>query len=120
MLARSPALDDVDAGTMFCAASAPVRAVGLFRHRAATVMVVTTIYASSRRSLRTGPGVFADSHRTGGRPAIGGDALLLILRWRTTRFKGLAMVLRWACSSPGLPLPWFISSNWNLAFGVLY
>lgn len=105
------------------AASNPGAAVGLFRlscgHRDGGDHHLRRRDDVVQRDPRTGPGVFTDSHRTGGRPVGGGHAAA-DSAVANNKIQGLAMVRALGMLIAGLPcLPWFISSNWNLAFGVL-
>lgn len=122
-LAAFLVLDDVDAGTMTALRVTPVPLSVFFGYRAATVMVVTTIYVVATMSCSgiLEPGLVSSLIPIGlvaGLSAV--VTLLLILAVANNKIQGLAMVRALGMLIAGLPcLPWFISSNWNLAFGVL-
>lgn len=86
-------------------------------------MVVTTIYVVATMSCSgiLEPGLVSSLIPIGlvaGLSAV--VTLLLILAVANNKIQGLAMVRALGMLIAGLPcLPWFISSNWNLAFGVL-
>lgn len=94
-LAAFLVLDEVDAGTLTALRVTPVPLLTFFGYRAATVMVVTTVYVIATLSFSglLAPGLL--------------PALVVI---------GLLAGMLIA----GLPcLPWFIDSDWGLLFGVL-
>ncbi len=122
-LAAFLVLDEVDAGTLTALRVTPLPLSTFFAYRAATVLVVTTIYVIVTMS-------FSGLLRPGLVPALvpigllaGGSAvvtLLLIIALASNKIQGLAMVRALGMLIAGLPcLPWFIHSSWNLAFGVL-
>lgn len=123
-LAAFLVLDDVDAGTMTALRVTPVPLSVFFGYRAATVMVVTTIYVVATMSCSgiLEPGLVSSLIPIGlvaGLSAV--VTLLLILAVANNKIQGLAMVRALGMLIAGLPcLPWFISSNWNLAFGVYH
>ena len=116
-------LDEVDAGTLTALRVTPVPLSTFFAYRAATVLVVTTVYVVATMScsglLR--PGLLPELLPIGllaGLSAV--VTLLLIVAAAGNKIQGLAMVRALGMLIAGLPcLPWFIHSNWNLAFGVL-
>lgn len=94
-LAAFLVLDEVDAGTLTALRVTPLPLLTFFGYRAATVMVVTTVYVIATLSFSglLAPGLL--------------PALVVI---------GLLAGMLIA----GLPcLPWFIDSDWGLLFGVL-
>jgi fluoroquinolone transport system permease protein len=116
-------LDEVDAGTLTALRVTPLPLSTFFAYRAATVLVVTTVYVIATMS-------FSGLLRPGLVPALvpigllaGVSAvvtLLLITALASNKIQGLAMVRALGMLIAGLPcLPWFIRSPWNLAFGVL-
>jgi fluoroquinolone transport system permease protein len=122
-LAAFLVLDEVDAGTLPALRVTPVSLSTFFAYRAATVLVVTTVYVVVTMS-------FSGLLRPGLVPALvpigllaGLSAvvtLLLIIAMASNKIQGLAMVRALGMLIAGLPcLPWFIHSGWNLAFGVL-
>jgi fluoroquinolone transport system permease protein len=122
-LAAFLVLDEVDAGTLAALRVTPVSLSTFFAYRAATVLVVTTVYVVVTMS-------FSGLLRPGLVPALvpigllaGLSAvvtLLLIIAMASNKIQGLAMVRALGMLIAGLPcLPWFIHSGWNLAFGVL-
>jgi fluoroquinolone transport system permease protein len=116
-------LDEVDAGTLTALRVTPVPLSTLFVYRAATVMVVTTIYVIATLSFSgiLEPGLVPALIPIGllsGLSAI--VTLLLIVSVASNKIQGIAMVRVLGMLIAGLPcLPWFIHSGWNLAFGVL-
>ena len=122
-LASFLVLDEVDAGTLTALRVTPVPLSTFFAYRAATVMVVTTVYVVATMSFS---GILAP----GLQPALipigllaGLSAvvtLLLIVVRANNKIQGLAAVRELGMRIAGLPCPpWFIHSSWNLAFGVL-
>ncbi len=122
-LAAFLVLDEVDAGTLAALRVTPLPLSTFFAYRAATVLVVTTIYVIVTMS-------FSGLLRPGLVPALvpigllaGLSAvviLLVIIALANNKIQGLAMVRALGMLIAGLPcLPWFIHSSWNLAFGVL-
>ncbi len=116
-------LDEVDAGTMAALRVTPVSMSTFFAYRAATVMVVTTVYVVATMSLSgiLPPGlvgVLIPIGLVAGLSAV--VTLLLIVTLAGNKIQGIAMVRALGMLIAGLPcLPWFIDSPWNLAFGVL-
>jgi fluoroquinolone transport system permease protein len=116
-------LDEVDAGTLTALRVTPVALRDFFAYRAATVMVVTTVYVVATMSFSgiLKPGLVPTLIPIGllsGLSAV--VCLLLIVAVAGNKIQGLAMVRALGMLIAGLPcLPWFIDSAWNLAFGVL-
>lgn len=116
-------LDEVDAGTLTALQVTPVPLTVFFGYRAATVIVVTTLYVIATMSFSglLEPGLIPALIPIGflsGLSAVG--CLLLIVAVANNKIQGLAMVRALGMLIAGLPaLPWFIHSGWNLAFGVL-
>jgi fluoroquinolone transport system permease protein len=116
-------LDEVDARTLTALRVTPVPMSTFFAYRAATVMVVTTVYVVATMSLSgiLEPGLIPTLIPIGllaGLSAV--VCLLLILALASNKIQGLAAVRGLGMLIAGLPcLPWFIGSAWNLAFGVL-
>ena len=116
-------LDEVDAGTLTALRVTPVPLSTFFAYRAATVMVVTTVYVVATMSFSgiLAPGLIPALIPIGllaGLSAV--VTLLLIVAVASNKIQGLAMVRALGMLIAGLPcLPWFIDSAWNLAFGVL-
>lgn len=122
-LAAFLVLDEVDAGTLAALRVTPVPLSTFFAYRAATVLVLTTVYVVATMS-------FSGMLRPGLVPALlpigllaGLSAvvtLLLIIAMAGNKIQGVAMVRALGMLIAGLPcVPWFINSGWNLAFGVL-
>lgn len=122
-LAAFLVLEEIDAGTMAALRVTPVPVSMFFAYRAATVMIVTTIYVIGTMSFSRilQPGLIAVLVPIGllaGLSAI--VTLLLIVAVANNKIQGLAMVRALGMLIAGLPcLPWFIDSAWGLAFGVL-
>ncbi|BBX17238.1 fluoroquinolone transporter permease [Mycolicibacterium duvalii] len=122
-LAAFLVLDEVDAGTLTALRVTPVPLQVFFGYRAATVLVVTTVYvvATSASSGLLPMGLIPTMIPIGllaGLSAI--VTLLLIITVAGNKIQGLAMVRALGMLIAGLPcLPWFIDSAWHLAFGVL-
>ncbi|MFZ0835550.1 MAG: ABC transporter permease [Mycobacterium sp.] len=122
-LAAFLVLDEVDAGTLTALRVTPVPLSTFFAYRAATVVVVTTIYVVATMSFSgiLAPGLLGALVPIGvlaGLSAV--VTLLLILVMASNKIQGLAAVRALGMLIAGLPaLPWFIPSNWGLAFGVL-
>ncbi|WP_373693012.1 ABC transporter permease [[Mycobacterium] holstebronense] len=116
-------LDEVDAGTLTALRVTPVRLSVFFGYRVATVMVVTTAYVIATLSFSgiLQPGLVPSLIPIGlvaGLSAV--VTLLLILAMASNKIQGLAALRGLGMLIAGLPcLPWFIDSDWNLAFGVL-
>jgi fluoroquinolone transport system permease protein len=116
-------LDEMDAGTMTALRVTPVPLSTFFAYRAATVMVVTTIYVIATLSFSgiLEPGLLPALIPIGllsGLTAV--VCLLLIVVVANNKIQGIAMVRALGMLMAGLPaLPWFIDSAWHLAFGVL-
>ncbi|WP_297795351.1 ABC transporter permease [Mycobacterium sp.] len=116
-------LDEVDAGTLTALRVTPVPLWTFFAYRAATVLVVTTVYVVTTISFSglLGPGLVPALIPIGllaGLSAV--VTLLLIIVMAGNKIQGLAMVRALGILIAGLPcLPWFVHSTWNLAFGVL-
>jgi fluoroquinolone transport system permease protein len=116
-------LDEIDAGTMIALRVTPVPLSTFFIYRAATVVVVTTVYVIATLSfsgiLEPGliPAVIPIGLLSGLTAVV---CLLLIVVVANNKIQGIAMVRALGMLMAGLPaLPWFIDSAWNLAFGVL-
>jgi fluoroquinolone transport system permease protein len=122
-LAAFLVLDEVDAGTLTALRVTPVPLSTFFAYRAATVMVVTTVYVIATMSFSgiLAPGLIWRLIPIGllsGLSAV--VCLLLIVAVAGNKIQGLAMLRALGMLMAGLPaLPWFIDSGWNLAFGVL-
>jgi fluoroquinolone transport system permease protein len=122
-LAAFLVLEEVDAGTLTALRVTPVPLSMFFAYRAATVMVVTTLYVVATMSFSgiLQPGLVLALIPIGlvaGLSAV--VTLLLIVAAAGNKIQGLAMVRALGMLIAGLPcLPWFIDSPWNLAFGVL-
>jgi fluoroquinolone transport system permease protein len=122
-LAAFLVLDEVDAGTLTALRVTPVPLAAFFAYRAATVMVVTTVYVIATMSFSgiLEPGLVPSLIPIGllaGMSAV--VTLLLIIALASNKIQGLAAVRALGMLIAGLPcLPWFIDSSWNLAFGVL-
>ncbi|WP_029112683.1 hypothetical protein [Mycobacterium sp. URHB0044] len=122
-LAAFLVLDEVDAGTLTALRVTPVPLSTLFVYRAATVMVITTIYVIATMSFSgiLEPGLVPALIPIGllsGLSAV--VSLLLIVVMANNKIQGLAALRALGMLIAGLPcLPWFIDSDWNLAFGVL-
>jgi fluoroquinolone transport system permease protein len=116
-------LDEMDAGTMTALRVTPVPLSTFFAYRAATVMVVTTVYVIATLSFSgiLEPGLVPALIPIGllsGLTAV--VCLLLIVVVANNKIQGIAMVRALGMLMAGLPaLPWFIDSAWNLVFGVL-
>jgi fluoroquinolone transport system permease protein len=116
-------LDELDAGTLAALRTTPVSLSTLFGYRAATALALTTLYVILTL-------VFSGLLQPGLVPTLipigllaGTSAIvtaLLILATATNKVQGLAMMRALGIVIAGLPLiPWFIDSNWQLAFGLL-
>lgn len=122
-LAAFLVLDEVDAGTLAALRVTPVPSSTFFGYRAATVMLVTTVYVVCTMSLSgiLEPGLVPELIPIGmlaGLSAV--VTLLLIVAMAGNKIQGIAMVRALGMLIAGLPcLPWFIDSAWNLIFGVL-
>ena len=116
-------LDEVDAGTLIALRVTPVRISTFFAYRAATVLVVTTVYVVTTLSFSgiLRPGLLVPLIPIGLLAGVSaGVTLLLIIALAGNKIQGLAMVRGLGMLIAGLPcLPWVIHSQWNLAFGVL-
>jgi fluoroquinolone transport system permease protein len=116
-------LEEVDAGTLAALRVTPVPMSTFFGYRAATVVLVTTVYVVATLSFSgiLEPGLVPALIPIGllsGLSAV--VCLLLIVVLANNKIQGLAMVRALGMLIAGLPaLPWFIDSAWNLAFGVL-
>ncbi|HET6732106.1 ABC transporter permease [Mycobacterium sp.] len=116
-------LEEVDAGTLAALRVTPVPMSMFFGYRAATVVLVTTVYVVATLSFSgiLEPGLVPTLIPIGllsGLSAV--VCLLLIVVLANNKIQGLAMVRALGMLIAGLPaLPWFIGSAWNLAFGVL-
>jgi fluoroquinolone transport system permease protein len=116
-------LDEVDAGTMTALRVTPVPLSTFFAYRAATVMVVTTVYVIATLSLSgiLEPGLVPALIPIGllsGLTAVVCQLLIVVVA--NNKIQGIAMVRALGMLMAGLPaLPWFIHSAWNLAFGGL-
>jgi fluoroquinolone transport system permease protein len=122
-LAAMLVLDELDAGTMSALRVTPVPLAAFFGYRAATVIIVTTIYVVATLSFSgiLEPGlipVLIPIGMLAGLSAV--VTLLLIVAVAGNKIQGIAMIRALGMLIAGLPcLPWFIDSAWNLAFGVL-
>ena len=122
-LAAFLVLDELDAGTLTALRVTPVPMSTFFGYRAATVMVVTTVYVTATMSFSgiLEPGLMPALIPIGilaGLSAV--TTLLLIVALANNKIQGIAMVRALGMLIAGLPcLPWFIDSPWNLAFAVL-
>jgi fluoroquinolone transport system permease protein len=122
-LAAFLVLDEVDAGTLTALRVTPVPLSTFFAYRAATVLVVTTVYVIATMSFSgiLGHGLVPALIPIGllaGLSAV--VTLLLIIAVASNKIQGLAMVRALGMLIAGLPcLPWFIHSGWSFAFGVL-
>ncbi len=122
-LAAFLVLDEVDAGTLTALRVTPVPLSALFFYRAATVMVITTVYVIATMSFSgiLEPGLVPALIPIGllsGLSAV--VSLLLIVVMANNKIQGLAALRALGMLIAGLPcLPWFIDSGWNLAFGLL-
>lgn len=122
-LAAFLVLDEVDARTLTALRVTPVPLTVFFVYRAATVMMLTTIYVIATMSLS---GIL-DLNLVPSLVPIGLLAglsavvtLLLIVVFANNKIQGLAAVRGLGMLIAGLPcLPWFVHSHWHLAFGVL-
>jgi fluoroquinolone transport system permease protein len=122
-LAAFLVLDEVDAGTLTALRVTPVPLSAFFAYRAATVLVVTTVYVVATMSfsglLKPGlvPALIPIGLLAGLSSVV---TLLLVIAVASNKIQGLAMVRALGMLIAGLPcLPWFFHSPWNLAFGVL-
>ena len=101
----------------------PVPLSTFFAYRAATVVLVTTVYVVSTLSFsgRLGPGLVPALIPIGllaGLSAV--VTLLLIVALANNKIQGIAMLRGLGLLIAGLPcLAWFVDSAWNQAFGVL-
>jgi fluoroquinolone transport system permease protein len=122
-LAAFLVLDEVDAGTLSALRVTPVPLTVFFAYRAATVVVVTTVYVVSTLSFSgiLGPGLIPALIPIGllaGLSAV--VTLLLIVAVANNKIQGIAMLRGLGLLIAGLPcLAWFVDSAWNLSFGVL-
>ena len=122
-LAAFLVLDEVDAGTLTVLRVTPVPLSTLFTYRAVTVMAVTTVYVVATMSFSgiLGRGLVWSLVPIGllaGTSAV--VTMLLILAMANNKIQGLAALRALGMLIAGLPcLPWFIDSNWSLAFGLL-
>jgi len=122
-LAAFLVLDEADAGTLTALRVTPVPLSTFFAYRAATVLVVTTVYVIATMSfsglLRPGlvPALIPIGLLAGLSAVV---TLLLVIAMASNKIQGLAVVRALGMLIAGLPcLPWFIHSGWNLAFGAL-
>lgn len=122
-LAAFLVLDEADAGTLTALRVTPVPLSMYFAYRAATVMVVTTVYVITTLSFSgiLDPSLIPALIPIGllaGLSAV--VTLLLIIAMASNKIQGLAMLRALGMLIAGLPcLPWFIHSGWSLTFGVL-
>jgi fluoroquinolone transport system permease protein len=116
-------LDEIDAGTLAALRVTPVPMSVFFGYRAATVVVVTTVYVVVTLSysgiLRAGISwALIPIGLLAGLSAV--VTLLLIVAMAGNKIQGLAAVRGLGMLIAGLPcLAWFAASPWDLAFGVL-
>ena len=122
-LAAFLVLDEVDAGTLTALRVTPVPLWSFFAYRAATVVLVTTVYVVATLSfsgmveLSLIPTLVPIGLLAGLSAVV---TLLLIVAVASNKIQGIAMVRALGMLIAGLPcLGWFIDSAWNLAFGVL-
>ena len=119
-LAAFLVLDEVDAGTLTALRVTPVPLSTFFGYRAATVMVVTTVYVIATLSFSgiLEPALIPALVPIGLVAGLSGVVtLLLIVAVASNKIQGIAMVRALGMLIAGLPcLPWFIDSAWNLAF----
>jgi fluoroquinolone transport system permease protein len=122
-LAAFLVLDEVDAGTLTALRVTPVSLTTFLVYRAATVVVVTTVYVVATMSFsqllepRLIPALIPIGMVAGLSAVV---TLLLIVAVAGNKIQGLAMLRLLGILIAGLPcLPWFVDSAWNLAFGVL-
>jgi fluoroquinolone transport system permease protein len=114
-LAAFLVLDEVDADTLTALRVTPVPLSTFFAYRAATVMVVTTIYVIATMSFSgiLRPGLVASLIPIGllaGLSAV--VSMLFILAMASNKIQGLAAVRGLGMLIAGLPcLPWFIHSG---------
>lgn len=122
-LAAFLVFEEVDSGTLTALRVTPIPISTFFAYRAATVMVVTTIYVITTSSFSglLEPGLVPALIPIGLLAGVSAVVtLLLIVAVANNKIQGLAMVRALGMLIAGLPcLPWFIHSGWNLAFGVL-
>jgi fluoroquinolone transport system permease protein len=122
-LAAFLVLDEIDAGTLTALRVTPVPLSTFFAYRAATVLVVTTVYVVATMSFSglLGPGLVPALVPIGLLAGVSAVVtLLLIIAMAGNKIQGLAVVRALGMLIAGLPcLPWFIHSGWNVAFGVL-
>lgn len=122
-LAAFLVLEEVDAGTLAALRVTPVPLSTFFAYRAATVVLVTTVYVASTLSFSgiLGPGLVPALIPIGllaGLSAV--VTLLLIVALANNKIQGIAMLRGLGLLIAGLPcLAWFVDSAWNQAFGVL-
>lgn len=122
-LAAFLVLEERDADTLTALRVTPVPLSTFFGYRAATVMMITTVYVVATLSFSgiLAPGLTSTLLPIGmlaGMSAV--VTLLLIVVVANNKIQGLAMLRALGMLIAGLPcLPWFIDSPWNLAFGVL-
>ena len=116
-------LDEIDAGTLTALRVTPVSLASFLAYRAATVVVVTTVYVVATMSfsgiLRPGlvPALVPIGMITGLSSVV---TLLLIVAVASNKIQGIAMVRLLGIIIAGLPcLAWFVESPWNIAFGLL-
>jgi fluoroquinolone transport system permease protein len=122
-LAALLVLDEIDAGTLTALRVTPVPLSTFFAYRAGTVMVVTTVYVVATLSFSgmvesaVIPTLLPIGLLAGLSAVV---TLLLIVAAASNKIQGIAMVRALGMLIAGLPcLPWFIDSDWSLAFGVL-
>ncbi|MBX9639831.1 MAG: ABC transporter permease [Mycobacteriaceae bacterium] len=116
-------LDEVDAGTLTALRVTPVPLSVFIAYRAATVMGITAVYVIATMSFSgiLDPGLIPSLIPIGLLSGISGVVtLLLIVTAANNKIQGLAAMRALGMLIAGLPcLPWFIRSDWNVAFGVL-
>lgn len=122
-LAAFLVLDEVDAGTLTALRVTPVPMTVFFGYRAATVVAVTTVYVTATIPLT---GLVPSSlvwplipiGVVAGLSAV--VTMLVIVAVAGNKVQGIAMLRLLGLLIAGIPcLPWFVDSQWNLAFGVL-
>lgn len=122
-LAAFLVLDEMDAGTLTALRATPVSLSTFLGYRAATVVLVTTIYvmATMHFSGLLSPGLLPaliPIALVAGLSAV--VTLLLIVAVASNKIQGIAMVRLLGIIIAGMPcIGWFVDSAWNLAFGVL-
>lgn len=122
-LAAFLVLDEIDAGTLAALRVTPVSLLSFFGYRAATVVVITTIYVAATIPLTAllPPALVWPLIPIG---TVGGLSsvvtMLLIVAVASNKVQGIAMLRLLSLLIAGIPcLAWFLESPADLAFGVL-